>query len=106
MKIAFILFDGLTFLDFVGFYDVVTRFRMFERTRHSTWDICGIQSEVTDELGIKIAINKVKPNLSEYDMVFIPGGMGTRALRFNEEFQAANGLPLCLSRGSYHLVKL
>jgi transcriptional regulator GlxA family with amidase domain len=86
VKIALILFDGVTFLDFVGFYDVVTRLRLFDKTKDSTWNICGIQSEVTDELGMKVAINKVKPNLSEYDMVFIPGGMGTRALRFNEEF--------------------
>lgn len=101
MKIAFVLFDGITFLDFVGFYDVVTRFRMFERTKNSTWDICGIQSEVTDELGLKVAINKVKPNLSEYDMVFIPGGMGTRALRFDEEFiswiKQAEGVPYKIS---------
>jgi hypothetical protein len=62
VKIALILFDGVTFLDFVGFYDVVTRFRMFDRTKDLTWNICGIQSEVTDELGMKVAINKVKPN--------------------------------------------
>jgi transcriptional regulator GlxA family with amidase domain len=86
MKIAFVLFDRVTFLDFVGFYDVITRFRSFEKTSDFTWDICGLQAEVTDELGISMRVNKVKPNLIDYDIVFVPGGMGTRELRYNEEF--------------------
>lgn len=86
MKIAFVLFDGLTFLDFIGFYDVVYRFNMFEETRGTTWDICGLTEEIKDELGLTVKVGKIKPDLSEYDLVFVPGGMGTRALRYNEEF--------------------
>jgi transcriptional regulator GlxA family with amidase domain len=86
MKIGFVLFDRVTFLDFVGFYDVITRFRSFEKTSNFTWDICGLQSEVMDELGISIKVNKVKPDLAGYDMLFVPGGMGTRELRYNEVF--------------------
>ncbi|WP_090583698.1 DJ-1/PfpI family protein [Paenibacillus sp. OV219] len=86
MKIAFILFNGVTFLDFVGFYDVITRLKYFEGTKDVTWDICGMQEEVTDELGMTIKMNKIKPDLSVYDIVFVPGGLGTRQLRFNQEF--------------------
>ncbi|MBB3110221.1 cyclohexyl-isocyanide hydratase [Paenibacillus phyllosphaerae] len=86
MKVALVLFDGVTFLDFAGFYDVITRLKYFEPTKDTTWDICGLQEEITDELGLKVKVNKVGPDLAEYDLVFVPGGMGTRALRFDEAF--------------------
>lgn len=88
MKIAFVVFDGITFLDFIGFYDVIYRLNLFEETKGTTWDICGMTEHVTDELGLYVHVNKVKPDLSTYDMLFVPGGMGTRKLRMDEEFVA------------------
>ncbi|AWB45551.1 thiamine biosynthesis protein ThiJ [Paenibacillus sp. CAA11] len=81
MRIALVLFNGVTFLDFVGFYDVIHRLNLFDQTKGTTWDICGLTEEVTDELGMKVKVNVIKPDLSEYDLVFIPGGMGTRKLK-------------------------
>ena len=78
MKMAFILFNGVTFLDFVGFYDVIYRLNLFDQTKGTTWDICGLTEEVTDELGMSVKVNVIKPDLSQYDLVFVPGGMGTR----------------------------
>ncbi|MFD5017890.1 MULTISPECIES: DJ-1/PfpI family protein [unclassified Paenibacillus] len=86
MKIAFILFDGITFLDFAGFYDVIYRLGQFEIGKNLSWDICAASEEVTDELGFTVKAGKVLPELSEYDMVFVPGGMGTRKLRYDEGF--------------------
>lgn len=86
MKIALILFNGVTFLDFAGFYDVIYRLNLFEKTKGTTWDICGLTEEVTDELGLTMKINMIRPDLSKYDLVFIPGGMGTRKLRDDQEF--------------------
>lgn len=86
MKIALVLFDGVTFLDFVGFYDVIYRLRQFEPTKDTTWDICGLTEEVTDELGMRVSVNVIRPDLSRYDLVFIPGGMGTRKLREDADF--------------------
>lgn len=86
MKIGFVVFNGITFLDFIGFYDVIYRLNMFEETKGTTWDICGLSEEISDELGLTIKVNKVKADLSQYDMLFVPGGMGTRQLRFDEEF--------------------
>ena len=31
-------------------------------------------------------MNKIRPELSAYDLIFVPGGMGTRKLRFDENF--------------------
>ncbi|AIQ35268.1 thiamine biosynthesis protein ThiJ [Paenibacillus sp. FSL R5-0345] len=86
MKIAFILFDGITFLDFAGFYDVIYRLGQFEIGKGLSWDICAASEEVTDELGFTVKAEKVLPELSEYDMIFVPGGMGTRKLRYDEAF--------------------
>lgn len=86
MKIAFIVFDGITFLDFIGFYDVVNRLRLFDKTKGTTWDICALAPEVRDEQGLTIRAGKIKPDLSEYDLLFVPGGLGTRKLRFQKEF--------------------
>ncbi|WP_054940156.1 DJ-1/PfpI family protein [Paenibacillus ihuae] len=86
MKIAFILFDGMTFLDFAGFYDVICRLGQFEAGKGLEWDICGISDEVTDELGLKMKTGRVMPDLSAYDLVFVPGGLGTRKLRLDEIF--------------------
>lgn len=86
MKIGFVVFNGITFLDFIGFYDVIYRLNLFDETKGTTWDICGLSEEITDELGLTIKVNKIRPNLSDYDLIFVPGGMGTRKLRFDEEF--------------------
>lgn len=86
MKIAHILFDGITFLDFVGFYEVMTNASRFEKTKDFSWDICGLHEEVTDEKGLTVKVNQIKPDLSKYDILFVPGGRGTRELRNNREF--------------------
>ncbi|GIP31798.1 DJ-1/PfpI family protein [Paenibacillus sp. J2TS4] len=86
MKIGFVLFNGITFLDFVGFYDVIYRLNLFAKTKGTSWDICGLSEEVTDELGMKVKVNKIKPDLAEYDLLFVPGGMGTRKLKEDKDF--------------------
>ncbi len=86
MKIAFILFDGMTFLDFAGFYDVICRLGQFEAGKGLEWDFCGISDEITDELGLTMKTSRVMADLSAYDLVFVPGGLGTRKLRYDELF--------------------
>ncbi|UPK45611.1 DJ-1/PfpI family protein [Paenibacillus pabuli] len=101
MKIAFVLFDGLTFLDFAGFYDVINRLNFFEQTKGTTWETCAMTDQVTDESGLTLKVDRVKPSLAEYDLVFVPGGMGTRKLRFDEAFvgwlRQAENVPLKVS---------
>ena len=86
MKIGFILFDQLTALDFIGFYDGITRLKTLGFKKDLTWYLCALTDEISDDRGITFKINKVSPNLSEYDLIFIPGGMGTRTLQYDTEF--------------------
>ena len=81
MKIAFVLFDQMTTLDFVGFYDAVTRLKIMNLMEDVSWELCALTDRVTDELGVTIEVPQIAPDLSAYDMIFVPGGRGTRTLR-------------------------
>jgi transcriptional regulator GlxA family with amidase domain len=86
VKMAFILFDRMTTLDFIGFFDAVTRLQRLQPEKGHAWDICAVQPEVTDDRGLTFKVQKVLPDLGVYDLLFCPGGMGTRELRFDEGF--------------------
>jgi putative intracellular protease/amidase len=86
MKIAFILFDQMTSLDFVGFYDGITRLKTMGIKDDLHWDLCAYTEQVNDDRGITYSVNKVCSDLSAYDLIFIPDGMGTRILIHDTEF--------------------
>lgn len=78
----------MTTLDFVGFYDAVTRLKILNLMENVSWDLCAAKPEVTDELGVTMLIKHVAPDLSAYDLFFVPGGRGTRHLRNDEQFNS------------------
>jgi len=86
MKIAYVLFDKMTTLDFVGFYDAVSWLRILNVLEGVSWDLCATKEEVTDDRGMTVKVKHVYPDLTKYDLIFIPGGMSTRELRYNNEF--------------------
>ena len=86
MRIAYILFDGITLLDFVGIYDPLSRIKSKKFIEDFSWDLCGVADSIQDGFGLKVVMDKIKPDLSAYDMVIIPGGFGTRKLQFDDEF--------------------
>ncbi|NBD25253.1 DJ-1/PfpI family protein [Paenibacillus glycinis] len=88
MKIAFIMFDGMTLLDFSGFYEAVTWMKLLGADEGLSWDFCADKAQITDDRGLSMNIARVKPDLSGYDLVFVPGGWPTRRLRFDEAYVA------------------
>ena len=86
MKIAYILFDEITLLDFIGIYDPISRMKSQGFIQNLEWDLCGITNSIRDSFGLKIEMDKVKPNLSDYQMVIIPGGDGIRKVVFDKDF--------------------
>jgi transcriptional regulator GlxA family with amidase domain len=86
MKMAYILFDKMTTLDFVGFYDAVSWLKFLNAKEGVSWDLCANKEEITDDRGLTIKIKNIYPDLSGYDLIFIPGGMSTRELRYDTEF--------------------
>lgn len=81
MKCAFVLFDRMTTLDFIGFYDAVTRLKSMHFMEEFTWETCAMSPGVTDDRGLRLAADVVGPSLAPYDVLFIPGGFGTRQLQ-------------------------
>lgn len=86
MKIAYILFDKMTTLDFVGFYEAVSWLKILNVKEDVSWDLCANHEEIIDDRGMTIKVEHVYPDLSKYDLIFIPGGMSTRELRYDTKF--------------------
>ncbi len=86
MKIAYIIFDKITLLDFIGIYDPISRVKSMNYLPDLTWDICSFTNKVSDNFGLEIKPDKIQNSLSYYDAIIIPGGLGTRQLQFDNEF--------------------
>src|SRR6266850_3332199 len=101
MKAAFVVFNRITSLDFVGFYDPVTRLKSMQILDDFEWRICSTTRSVVDDRGLGIEAAAVEEPLDSYDMLFVPGGFGTRALQHDPGFIAwlktARSVPLKVS---------
>lgn len=86
MKAAFVIFDGMTSLDFIGFYDPVTRLKSMKIMDGFEWRICSTAPQVVDDRGLRIEGNAVGEPLDAYDLLFLPGGFGTRSLQHDHAF--------------------
>lgn len=102
MKIAFIIFDGMTALDFVGVYDALTRLSTMDILPDVTWDICAQSPEVTATGGMRLVATRIAGTLQGYDLLVLPGGNSTRRLlqpdeagrQFIEWIKTAQDIPL------------
>ena len=48
LRVAFVIFDGMTALDFVGVFDPVTRLKTMGIMPGLEYDVCATTREVTD----------------------------------------------------------
>jgi transcriptional regulator GlxA family with amidase domain len=101
MKAAFIVFDGLTALDFIGFYDPITRLKSMKIMDDFAWHVCSMGRQVTDDRGLRLEADTVGGSLDGYDMLVVPGGFGTRKLQHDPQFmdwlKTARAVPLKVS---------
>jgi transcriptional regulator GlxA family with amidase domain len=81
MKAAFVIFDRMTSLDFVGFYDAVTRLKSMKILDDFEWRVCAMTPQVTDDRGLRFNAGEFAAPLDWCDLLFVPGGFGTRALQ-------------------------
>jgi transcriptional regulator GlxA family with amidase domain len=86
MKVAYIIFNGITWLDFVGIYDPISRLKSLNYIPDLSWDICSYSGKAKDNFGLEIIPTEIKPSLAGYDVIIIPGGFGTRKLQFEPDF--------------------
>jgi transcriptional regulator GlxA family with amidase domain len=79
MKAAFVIYDGMTTLDFIGVYDALTRLKTMGFMADFTWDVCALVDTVTDGTGLRLLPSRVGGSLAGYDLIIVPGGPGARA---------------------------
>ena len=77
MKLAYIIFNGITLLDFIGIYDPLSRLKSMKYLPALDWDICAFTDTVSDNFGLEIKPDKIKTPLADYDAIIVPGGHGT-----------------------------
>ena len=88
MRMAFVIYDGMTALDFIGAYDPLTRLHTMNLLPDVTWHICATTTTVRDRDRLRFVPDLVGEPLSGYDLVFVPGGFGTRELVDDADFLA------------------
>jgi len=86
VKTAFVIFDRMTVMDFIGIYDPLTRLKTMKIVPEFEWNVCAVTPEVTDERGLRIMPDTVGKPLGGYDLLVVPGGMGTRTLQKDKTF--------------------
>ena len=86
MRTAFIIFDRMTALDFIGAYDPLTRLKSMQLIPSFEWDVCSVAADVADDKGMRFTPDHVAEPLSKYDLIVVPGGFGTRTLQHDEAF--------------------
>ena len=80
MKFAFIVYDGMTLLDFAGVYDPITRLKTMGFVEKLDYRVCAMKPNVRTIEGLQITVDQVGGRLAGYDYIFIPGGNGVSAL--------------------------
>ena len=71
MKIAYILYEGLTILDFIGVYDPVSRLRTMGFIPDLAWDLCAYSDNVVDSSGLGIMPIRKTNTLAGYDFCLL-----------------------------------
>jgi len=86
MRIAFIIYDKMTTLDFIGVYDPLTRLKTMGFINDLEYDVCSNKNKVTAAEGLEITADKILNNLGEYDFIVVPGGEGVKYIAQDKEF--------------------
>ncbi|MBC7828845.1 MAG: DJ-1/PfpI family protein [Chitinophagaceae bacterium] len=86
MNLAYIIFNGITWLDLIGVYEPVSKLKSGKHLPDLEWDICCFTESAADIYGLSVKPSKIKMPLDQYDAIIVPGGSGTRQLQYDSEF--------------------
>jgi cyclohexyl-isocyanide hydratase len=79
-RIAFLIFPRMTFLDLIGGYDALRRIATMGIDPEVRHRIVGTAPEVRDDSGLVVQADAVYEDLTGFDLLYVPGGIGTREL--------------------------
>lgn len=74
MKMAFVIYDQMTGLDFVGAFDPLSRLKTMGFLKNIGWEICAVQERILDCAGLVFTPSQVRLPLNRFDLVVVPGG--------------------------------
>lgn len=80
MKTAFVIYNDMTALDFIGAFDPLCRLKSMGVMESFLWSICSFTDKVIDSNGLRIIPDISKKPLDGYDLIIVPGGYGSRRL--------------------------
>jgi cyclohexyl-isocyanide hydratase len=86
MKAAFVIFDQMTSLDFVGVFDPLGRLKTMGFVPDFDWSICALTPYIKDDRGLTFMADSICQSLEGFDLLIVPGGYGTRRLLADEHF--------------------
>lgn len=79
-RIAFFIFPRMTFLDLIGGYDALRRVAGMSIDPEVTHRTIGTAAQVEDDSGLVVRADGVYEDLAPFDLLYVPGGFGTRTL--------------------------
>jgi cyclohexyl-isocyanide hydratase len=85
-KLGIIIFPGVEELDFVGAFSVLSRVNRLNLKNSLEIKIMGTQKRMTCANGLKIICDSVYDDLKNFDLLIVPGGIGTRKLLPQRKF--------------------
>lgn len=85
-RIALLAFRHLTFLDLIGAYDALRRVPAMDVDPEVRLTIVGTEPEIVDDSGLVIRPDAVYADLAPFDLLYVPGGFGTRTLMHEARF--------------------
>lgn len=85
MHVAFVAYDGMTALDFVGAFDPVTRLSTMGYLDLS-WGVCARTPVATANANLRVEVDAVAEPLTDCDLLVVPGGFATRTLVDDDAF--------------------
>jgi transcriptional regulator GlxA family with amidase domain len=85
-RIGLLSFPGMTALDLVAVYDALRRVAPMQIDREVACRVIGTKQSIVDETGLTIIPDGVFEELKQFDLLYVPGGLGTRALMHDGRF--------------------
>jgi cyclohexyl-isocyanide hydratase len=85
-RIALLAFPRLTFLDLIGVYDALRRVTPMGIADDVRVTLIGTEPDIVDDAGLAVRAQAVYADLAGFDLLFLPGGVGTRTLMQDARF--------------------
>src|SRR5437667_9382864 len=76
MRVGILVFDGVEELDAVGVYEVLAKAKQIHPQLDLTVRFRALKEQITGALGMKFLAHEVHRELSDLDLVIVPGGAG------------------------------